>query len=138
MFDIGFSELVLIAIIALVVIGPKRLPETMRFAGLWLGRVKRAMARAYKELDQELGLDEVRRQLHNEEVLRNIEEHKRKLEADIRSGMGSEANNPAQTGATDSAMTTALKPDVAEPLKTTADNTPPDTATTHKADKTDG
>src|SRR5690554_551282 len=87
MFDVSFSELLLIAVIALVVIGPKRLPETLRFVGLWVGRIKRGLARAYKEIDQELGLDEVRRQLHNEEVLRSIEEHKRKLEADIRNSL---------------------------------------------------
>lgn len=138
MFEIGFSELVLVAIIALVVIGPKRLPETMRFAGLWLGRIKRGMARAYKELDQELGLDDVRRQLHNEEVMRNIEEHKRKLEADIRSGMGNEINNTARTGTADSAVTAAPEPDIANPLKTAPDITAPDTATAPKADKTDG
>lgn len=105
MFDIGFTELVLIAVIALVVIGPKRLPETLRFVGLWVGRIKRGLARAYKEIDQELGLDEVRRQLHNEEVLRSIEEHKRKLEADIRNSLTTD-NDTAPPAANEGSAST--------------------------------
>ena len=83
MFDISFAELLVIMVIAMVVIGPKRLPETARFVGLWVGRIKRSLSGAYRELDRELGLDDVRRQLHNEEVLRSLEEHKRKLEAEL-------------------------------------------------------
>ena len=83
MFDIGFSELLLTAVIALVVIGPKRLPETIRTIGLWVGRTKRALNRAYQEMDRELGLDDIRRQLHNEEVMRSLEEHKKQLEEEI-------------------------------------------------------
>ncbi len=40
MFDIGFSELFLIAIVALVVLGPERLPKAARFAGLWVRRAR--------------------------------------------------------------------------------------------------
>ena len=99
MFDIGFSELLLIAVMALVVIGPKRLPETVRFTGLWIGRLKRSLTRAYQEMDKELGLDDIRRQLHNEEVMRSIEEHKRRIEAEIRSGTTepSAADRPTPT-----------------------------------------
>src|SRR5690606_2671658 len=110
MFDIGFSELLLIAVIALVVIGPKRLPETVRFAGLWIGRIKRTPRRAYQEMDKERGLDDIRRQLHNEEVLRSIEEHKRRIEAEIRAGT-SEA--PADKIAPDSATAPAAPPTAA-------------------------
>ncbi len=42
MFDIGFSELILIGVVALVVIGPDRLPGAARVAGMWLGRIKRS------------------------------------------------------------------------------------------------
>ena len=38
MFDIGFSELILIGVVALLVIGPERLPVAARVAGLWVGR----------------------------------------------------------------------------------------------------
>src|SRR5690554_1829143 len=98
MFDVSFSELLLIAVIALVVIGPKRLPETIRFAGLWFGRIKRGLSRAYQEMDRELGLDDIRRQLHNEDVLRSIEDHKRKVEAEIGASLGDTAE-PSASGA---------------------------------------
>ncbi|NIQ96172.1 MAG: twin-arginine translocase subunit TatB [Desulfuromonadales bacterium] len=74
MFDIGFAELLLIAIIGLVIIGPQRLPETLRTLGLWAGRIRRAGSRLYREVEQEVGMDDIRRQLHNEEVMRNLRE----------------------------------------------------------------
>lgn len=54
MFDIGFSELVLIALLALIVLGPKRLPEVARTAGHWLGRLRRFMNDVKQDLDKEL------------------------------------------------------------------------------------
>src|SRR3989304_4556407 len=44
MFDIGFSELVVIGLIALIVLGPKRLPEVARTAGKWMGQLRRFLA----------------------------------------------------------------------------------------------
>jgi len=64
MFDIGFWELALIAILALVLLGPKRLPEAARAAGYWLGRARRFIATAKSELDQHMqagDLDELKR-----------------------------------------------------------------------------
>ena len=64
MFDIGFWELALIAILALVLLGPKRLPEAARAAGYWVGRARRFIATAKSELDQHMqagDLDELRR-----------------------------------------------------------------------------
>lgn len=64
MFDIGFWEIALIAMLALVVLGPKRLPEAARAAGYWLGRVRQFIANAKNDLDQEIqggGLKELRR-----------------------------------------------------------------------------
>ena len=40
MFDVGFSELLLIAVVALLVLGPERLPKAARFAGLWVRRAR--------------------------------------------------------------------------------------------------
>ena len=42
MLEIGFPELILIAIVGLLVIGPERLPETLRTLGLWMGRMRRS------------------------------------------------------------------------------------------------
>jgi sec-independent protein translocase protein TatB len=61
MFDIGFSELCLVAVIALLVVGPKRLPETVRAWGLWTARARQAIQTLQHEVEQELDLEEVRR-----------------------------------------------------------------------------
>lgn len=74
MFDVGFSELVLTALVALVVFGPERLPQAARTAGLWLGRFRRVLADTRREVERELGADEIRRQLHNESIMKSLNE----------------------------------------------------------------
>ena len=83
MFDIGFSELLVIALITLVVMGPERLPETVRNISLWIGRFREAFNRARRELEQEVGMDEVRHKLHNEKIMRDLEISKTQLEESI-------------------------------------------------------
>ncbi|WP_079203448.1 Sec-independent protein translocase protein TatB [Pseudomonas sp. CC6-YY-74] len=69
MFDIGFTELLLIGVVALLVLGPERLPGAVRTAGLWIGRIKRSFSTIKAEVEREIGADEIRRQLHNEQIL---------------------------------------------------------------------
>ena len=107
MFDVGFSELLVIAIISLIVMGPERLPETVRTIGLWIGRLKQMFINARKELEDEVGMDEVRRQLHNEKILSELEINKSEFEQTIKQGQTSlekTATDLRQTidGATDS------------------------------------
>lgn len=83
MFDIGFLELLVIALITLVVMGPERLPEAIRTISLWLGRLKQLWTRARTEIETEVGLDDIRHQLHNEEVLRELGEQKDQLQQTI-------------------------------------------------------
>jgi len=80
MFDIGFPELLLIAVIGLLVIGPKRLPEALRTMGLWIGRLRRSFSSVKAEIEKEIGMDEIRRQLHNEAVM----EEMKRIERDVR------------------------------------------------------
>ena len=70
MFDVGFSELLLVALVALLVLGPERLPGAARTAGLWVGRLKRSFAAIQTEVEREIGADEIRCQLHNEQILK--------------------------------------------------------------------
>jgi sec-independent protein translocase protein TatB len=65
MFDIGFSELLLIAIVALVVLGPERLPKAARFAGLWVRRARSQWDSVKQELERELEAEELKRNLHS-------------------------------------------------------------------------
>lgn len=80
MFDIGFFELMIIALIGLILIGPERLPETVRTISLYIGRFKRSLRETRREIELQLGADEIRRELHNEEVMRNLE----KLRTDVK------------------------------------------------------
>src|SRR5690606_2732975 len=63
MFDLGFSELLLIAVVALVVLGPERLPRAAKFAGLWVRRARAQWYSVKAELERELAEDELRRSL---------------------------------------------------------------------------
>jgi sec-independent protein translocase protein TatB len=63
MFDIGFSELLVIAVVALLVLGPERLPKAARFAGLWMRRARAQWYSVKSELEHELATDELRRNL---------------------------------------------------------------------------
>lgn len=84
MFDIGFSELLVIALITLIVMGPERLPETVRTISLWIGRLKQMISAARSEIESEVGMGEVRRQLHNEKILRDLENSKAEFENSMR------------------------------------------------------
>lgn len=79
MFDIGYSELLLTAIVALLVLGPERLPGAMRTTGLWVGRIRRSFDRIKQELEAEVGMDELRQQIHNDGILDEARRLKRDL-----------------------------------------------------------
>ena len=67
-------ELMLVVLVTLLVIGPERLPETMRTLGLWIGRLSRSFTAMKVEIEQEIGMDDVRRQLHNESVMAQMKQ----------------------------------------------------------------
>ena len=76
MFDIGFAELLIIAILGLLVLGPERLPIAVKTIGLWVGRFKRSYRQVRSEIEKEIGADEIRRQLHNEDILHSLQASK--------------------------------------------------------------
>ncbi|MDP1928299.1 MAG: Sec-independent protein translocase protein TatB [Thiobacillus sp.] len=61
MFDIGFSEMVVVGVVALIVIGPERLPKVARTAGHLYGRLQRYVSAVKSDISQEIQLDEIRR-----------------------------------------------------------------------------
>jgi len=63
MFDIGFAELIFIGVVGLLVIGPERLPGTIRTAAVWLSRIKRGFNDVKQEVQQELHNDAVMQEL---------------------------------------------------------------------------
>ena len=81
MFDIGFPELMLAAVVALLVLGPERLPGALRSLGLTLGRMRRAYYNVKTEVEREIGMDEVRRQLHNEQIMEDVKRVQQEVKA---------------------------------------------------------
>ena len=61
MFDFGFSEMLIVAIVGLVVLGPDRLPKVARQAGQWLGKLQRYVADVKSDINRQMELDELRK-----------------------------------------------------------------------------
>ena len=92
MFDISLFEFFLAAVVALLVLGPNRLPGALRTLGLWVGRLRRSYYNVKSEIEREIGMDDVRRQLHNEQVMADV----RRVEREVR-GLGTDAVGVAET-----------------------------------------
>ena len=60
MFDVGFSELIMVGLVSLLVIGPERLPKVARLAGFWIGKTRSMVASVKAEIKQELQEEELR------------------------------------------------------------------------------
>ncbi len=67
MFDVGFQEIILIGVIALLVIGPERLPSVARSVGLWVGKMQRFVTSVKSDIASELKADELRSLIDNQE-----------------------------------------------------------------------
>ncbi len=61
MFDVSFWELCLVGVVALLVLGPEKLPRAARTAGLWIGKARRMLAQMQAEIERELDLEEIKR-----------------------------------------------------------------------------
>jgi sec-independent protein translocase protein TatB len=80
MFDIGFPELLIVALVLLLVVGPERLPEVLRTVGRVVGSARRSFDTLKAELEREVGADELRRELHNARIM----EDAKRLEEDLK------------------------------------------------------
>ena len=79
MFDIGFWEICLIGVIALLVVGPEKLPKVARTAGMWVGRAQRMVSSIKQDIDKELRLQELQESLlknERDEIHQFVEETK--------------------------------------------------------------
>ncbi len=61
MFDIGFWEIAIIMLIALLILGPERLPRAARTIGLWVGKARRTLADVKRDIDRELDATELKK-----------------------------------------------------------------------------
>ena len=121
----GNLELLLILIVALLVIGPERLPETVRTLGLWFGRLRRSFLSIKTEIEKEVGMDDIRRQLHNEAVM----EEMRRIESEVKNSIqepGPQATeNPDQAeAAVKGDASIPSEPEGEKPAEAPAEETP--------------
>ena len=88
MFDIGFSELLLFGVIALIVLGPEKLPQAARTAGQWYAKLRRTVSTLHSEIEAELDLAETRQQMQNELAkIRQTESDMKRELAEMRGSM---------------------------------------------------
>lgn len=70
MFDVGFTELMLVGVIGLVILGPERLPVAARTVGKWVGKIKHTVSGVQREIQEELRLEEIRKKAQaNQEAM---------------------------------------------------------------------
>lgn len=138
MFDIGFSELLVIAIVALVVLGPERLPKAARFAGLWVRRARNQWDSVKQELERELHAEDIKRQM--QDVRRSMQDTENELRASGEAArrqmqdvdaqgrvLADEVRSAADAPPTDAPSTQPLHPTAADATEA-ADDAPATTA----------
>jgi sec-independent protein translocase protein TatB len=106
MFDIGFSEIVVIAVVALIVIGPEKLPKTARTLGHLFGRLQRYVNDVKADINREMELDELRKlqqevksaareiETSVQTAARDFETSARAVESDLNAAAGAAAESP--------------------------------------------
>ena len=122
MFDVGFSELMVIAVVALVVIGPERLPKVARTAGLLLGRLQRYVSDVKADINREMQLDELKK------LQQQVSDQVASLEAtvthemrEVESSVNDAIEPPAAEGAASSTASPELPPGTAPEATPAAD-----------------
>jgi sec-independent protein translocase protein TatB len=83
MFDIGFSEIALIAVVALLVLGPERLPRVARTAGALLRRARASWQGVRDEIERELAAEDVRKTIHDTRRAADLRADLERAKADI-------------------------------------------------------
>jgi sec-independent protein translocase protein TatB len=112
MFDIGFWELSIIGVVALLVIGPERLPSVARTAGLWVGRARRFVTTVKADIDRQIKTEELQRivkeQVDNsgmheimEQAKENAETFKKQADSLAKSGSDAIAAHTSSDNSTD-------------------------------------
>lgn len=80
MFDIGFFELVVVAVVALLVLGPERLPHAVRMAGAFMGKARRMMMNVRDEFEREVQLSEMQQRIKEQLEKAGLEDARKALE----------------------------------------------------------
>ena len=76
MFDIGFPELLVILIVSLVVVGPDKLPQIIKFTTKTTRSIKSFLNKSKTELEKSIGMNEIMQDIHNEKIMKSIKKNK--------------------------------------------------------------
>jgi sec-independent protein translocase protein TatB len=83
MFDMGFTELLVIGVVALLVLGPERLPGAVRSSSKKLSQLKSMFNSLKEELAKEVNIEELRQDAHNSSIMKQLEEGGKELKDDL-------------------------------------------------------
>lgn len=78
--DIGIQEILLLSVLALLVLGPERLPETVRSIAIWVARIRRNGRKIWSSIESEINADDIRQRIHNEEILEELGQSRKILD----------------------------------------------------------
>lgn len=118
MFDISFVEIALVLVIALLVLGPERLPRAAKMVGLWVRRAKASWFSVKAEFERELADEELKRSL--QQAQRDINEAKKDFEAATREPVDAVGEVGKATGEASRSLTHSLDSRAAEPASDAA------------------
>jgi sec-independent protein translocase protein TatB len=134
-FDISFGEMFVCLVVFLVVIGPERLPETVRTVALWIGRLKRSLRETRAEIEKQIGADDIRRQLYNEEIIRSIERTHAEMNQTI-NNIGQDIQNPLHSLTAEQKASAYSPPEELPDHSHTHETSAPDNTTPTNTDPT--
>lgn len=111
MFDIGFSELLVVFVVGLIILGPERLPTAAKTAGLWVRKIKRSIQSVQSEINAQLDQEEMQRKIKetNERIMRESAQLEQSMSSPVPGQ--NEVPKPAHEEAAVSASSTASQPD---------------------------
>lgn len=120
MFDLGFSELLVIGVVALVVLGPERLPKAARFAGLWVRKARAQWYSVKSEFERELADEDLRKAISDpaRDLRKQADELKRELDVTSRSAAEALRDLESPRPAPEAPATPALDAEPAPPAPT--------------------
>lgn len=116
MFDIGFSELLVVSVVGLIILGPERLPMAAKTAGLWIRKIRRSIQSVQREINSQLDQEEMQRSIKetNERIMRESANFEQEMQAKKPSPKPQadpepKAETPSQDSQVDATQATANK-----------------------------
>ncbi|HRD64528.1 MAG TPA: Sec-independent protein translocase protein TatB [Candidatus Competibacter sp.] len=119
MFEIGFWELIVVGVVALLVVGPDKLPGLARTAGLWVGKARRMIADVKAEVDRELQLEELKRSFRQQAGLDDLKDVSERMKS-LREDIHAEFDDPGPPPGWQPGMPTGAPPPYSDPNSPTA------------------